>query len=89
MMTQTPETEWSKENGPVACNLDLKLGDNCDACWRGIMLPPGGLDYYEKILHDPNPPPPHGHEKIICPRCGHWHSFAGSSVTVGFNKVEN
>jgi hypothetical protein len=80
----------SKAEGPsTACDLNLKLGDPCDACWRGIMLPPGGLDYYQKLMKDPNPLPPHGHEKIICPRCGHFHRFLASKVETGYDETKS
>jgi hypothetical protein len=85
---QSASDNPAKVNNSTACNLDLKLGDNCDACLRGVMLPPGGLDYYRKILEDPNPPPPHGQEKIVCPRCGHWHLSTGSSFSSGYEEVK-
>jgi hypothetical protein len=66
-----------------SCNALLKLGDNCDICGKGIMLPPGGVAYYEERAKSPNPPPPHGHEKLVCTRCGHWHISMGPGFSSG------
>jgi hypothetical protein len=66
----------------------MKLGDTCDSCWRGVMMPPGGIVYYEKeiakfgyLRHSK------GQNKILCQRCGHWHTSIGLSMKSGFDPV--
>jgi hypothetical protein len=71
-----------------SCNPLLKLGDTCDVCHWGIMLPPGGVAYYEELAKESNPRAPHGHEKLVCPRCGHWHISMGPGFSSGLGKVE-
>lgn len=51
---------------------------------RGVMLPPGGLEYYKNFLGNPNPPPARGHDRIVCPRCGHWHYSTAKKFSTGF-----
>lgn len=65
------------------CNALLKLGDNCDVCFRGIMLPPGGITYYEELAKSSNPRPPQGQDHLICTRCGHWHKSMGPGFSSG------
>jgi hypothetical protein len=71
-----------------SCNPLLRLGDTCDVCLRGIMLPPGGVAYYEALAKESNPRAPHGHEKLVCPRCGHWHISMGPGFSSGLGKLE-
>ncbi|HYB04531.1 MAG TPA: hypothetical protein VED17_08715 [Nitrososphaerales archaeon] len=67
------------------CNPELKVGDTCDACWMGIMLPPGGIQYYEEELKKYGPlRSPKAQQKIVCPRCGHWHTSLGMDYKAGF-----
>lgn len=67
-----------------SCNTELKLGDSCDCCWRGIMMPPGGIDYYVKeIAKYGNMRHPQGQLKLECPRCGHWHYSIGRDLKTG------
>ncbi len=67
-----------------SCDSELKLGDSCDSCWRGIMMPPGGVSYYmEEIGKYGNTRPPKGQSKIECPRCGHWHVSIGRDLRTG------
>jgi hypothetical protein len=67
----------------ISCNSLLRLGDTCDVCLRGIMLPPGGIAYYEALAKESNPRAPHGHEKMVCTRCGHWHISMGPGFSSG------
>lgn len=68
------------------CNSELKVGDSCDSCWRGIMLPPGGLHYYEEELKKfGDLRTPKAQKKIVCQRCGHWHSSLGLDFQSGFS----
>jgi hypothetical protein len=83
--SQGPDAGIAKIEG--ACSQELKLGDTCDSCYRGIMLPPGGVEYYEKELKE------YGfarhakaHEKIICNKCAHWHVSIGQSCKSGFDR---
>jgi hypothetical protein len=67
------------------CNSELKVGDTCDACWMGIMLPPGGVQYYEEELKKYGPlRSPKVQQKIVCPKCGHWHTSLGLDYKAGF-----
>jgi len=70
-----------------SCDALLKLGDTCDVCHRGIMLPPGGVAYYEELAKESNPRAPHGQEKLVCPRCGHWHISMGPGLMSGVGKM--
>jgi hypothetical protein len=89
-------TSGSRSEGPDvgasrsgACNSELKLGDICDSCWRGIMLPPRGIRYYEKELAKYGYARIFmGQNKIQCTRCGHWHTSLGLSMRSGFDPVE-
>lgn len=68
----------------TSCNTELKLGDSCDSCWRGIMIPPGGISYYvEEIAKYGNTRHPVGQKKLVCPRCGHWHISIGLNLRTG------
>jgi len=70
------------------CNTELKLGDSCDSCYRGIMMPPGGISYYmAEIAKYGNTRTPKGQVKILCPRCGHWHTSIGMDLKTGFDPV--
>jgi len=71
------------------CNTELKLGDSCDSCWRGIMMPPGGINYYvQEIAKYGNIRHSKGQYKIKCPRCGHWHTSIGLELKTGFDPIE-
>jgi hypothetical protein len=72
----------------TTCNTELKLGDSCDSCMRGIMMPPGGLRYYvEEIAKFGNTRTPKGQRKLVCPRCGHWHLSIGMDLRTGFDPI--
>jgi hypothetical protein len=66
-----------------SCDAFLKLGDTCDLCHWGIMLPPGGVAYYEALSKETNPRPPQGQINLICTRCGHWHVGMGPDFSSG------
>ena len=83
--SQGPDVSASRDG---TCNSELKLGDSCDSCWRGIMMPPGGVSYYiEEITKYGNTRTPIGQRKIMCPRCGHWHVSIGLDLSTGFDPV--
>jgi hypothetical protein len=52
------------------------------------MLPPGGVTYYEALAKEKNPRPPHGQDRLVCTRCGHWHISMGPSLKSGMGKME-
>jgi hypothetical protein len=74
----------SAPNNSPRCNPELKLGDTCDSCWMGIMLPPGGVGYYEEEVKKYGAlRTPKAQVKIVCPRCGHWHRSLGMDYESG------
>lgn len=80
--SQGPDIGTSRVNS--SCNSELKLGDSCDSCWKGIMMPLGGVSYYlEEIKKYGNTRPSVGQRKIACPRCGHWHILIGRDLRTG------
>jgi hypothetical protein len=88
----TPQT---RSEGPDAgasrrgtCNSEMKLGDTCDSCWQGIMMPPGGIQYYKNELAKYGyARVAHGQNKLLCPRCGHYHLSIGTYMKSGFDPI--
>jgi hypothetical protein len=70
-----------------SCDALLKLADTCDVCHWGIMLPPGGVAYYEALAKEGNPRAAQGQERLECPRCGHWHISMGPNLSSGMGKL--
>jgi hypothetical protein len=91
-MKHNPSSESQGPDAGIAkigdsCSQELKLGDSCDSCYLGIMLPPGGVEYYEKELKQLGfARHAKAHEKITCDKCSHWHISIGQGCKSGFDR---